>query len=181
MRHALSPQPYRRTSEYPSAVPPVAFSTIHSAAPSVGAWAGHCYRRILTWVILGVMIGGLVAGASREAAAEESPESPEVKTVTLVIDYGDGAQKRISDVPWKPAMTVLDVMQIAKQHPHGIDFRHRGTGKIAFLFQIDDLENESAGGKNWIFYVDQTRGTSSFAVAEVPAESTVLWSFEEYE
>ena len=125
----------------------------------------------------------LVIGIAIVSADEPPPREEPAATVELIVDYGDGAQKRLTEVPWKKDMTVLDVMRYATDHPHGITYEHRGKGEIAFLSKIDDVENEGGGGRNWIFYTgkkDEDRGQSSFAVAKPPVGSTILWRFEEY-
>ena len=62
-----------------------------------------------------MLAGGLVVGAAwaqdRTAASE---------TVRLVIDYNDGVEKHFTALPWKAGVTVFDLLQEAKRHPHGI-------------------------------------------------------------
>ena len=103
----------------------------------------------------------------------------DAKTLTLVIDYGDGVQKHFLGLACKRGMTVLDVLEAAKQHPRGIRFSYRGKGATAFLTQIDDLKNEGRG-KNWIYHVNGKVGDRSFAVFEVKPSDKVLWKFGEY-
>jgi hypothetical protein len=98
------------------------------------------------------------------------------KPVSLTVDYGDGVQKRFTAIPWKPGMTVLDVLETARKHPRGIRFKYRGSGSRAFLFQIDDIENEGKGD-NWIFRVNGTLGDRSFAIFKLNAGDAVLWEF----
>src|SRR2546427_5001000 len=73
----------------------------------------------------------LVATTSHWALAQSA-------TVRLVIDYGDGAVKIFTDLPWSKGTTVLDVMNAAQGRPHGITFKQTGSG-AALLTQIDDV------------------------------------------
>lgn len=137
-------------------------------------------------------IGTVVASQTTEKAQEtEVSDDPDQETAKpdkeapasvaeLTIDYGDGAQKRFTAVPWKEGMTVQDAMQFAKTHPHGVTFLSRGKGEFGFLSQIDDVKNQAGGGRNWIFYVNQERAEASFAVTRVPKAGAILWRFEEY-
>ncbi len=114
--------------------------------------------------------------SDKEARDKKAPAS----VVEMTIDYGDGAQKRFTAVPWKEGMTVQDALQFAKDHPHGVTFQSRGKGEFGFLSQIDDVKNQAGGGRNWIFYVNQERAEASFAVTTVPKAGAILWRFEEY-
>ena len=115
----------------------------------------------------------------KQANAKDDDTATKKKTtVALIIDYGDGAEKRLTAIPWKSEMTVKDAMEFAKRHPHGITFEYRGKGETAFLTKIDDAINQAANGQNWIFYIDEERGDSSFGIAKVPAGGAILWRFE---
>lgn len=121
------------------------------------------------------------------STAETGRDAKAVKaslpTVELVIDYGDGAQKRFSGIPWKKSMTVLDVLKAAQEHPHGISFSDRGSGETAMVTKIDDLANQSGGAdaKDWIFRINGRLGDESCGIADVRPGDTVLWKFERYE
>ena len=100
-------------------------------------------------------------------------------TVRLVIDYGDGAVKTFTELPWKKGVTVLDAMNAAKAHPHPIDFAFTGSGATAFLTRIDDLANQGsgAGKKNWQYWVNTGYGDRSFATFEVQASDVIFWRY----
>jgi hypothetical protein len=99
------------------------------------------------------------------------------KSVRLVIDYGDGAEKHFTALAWREGITVLDAMKAAQDHPRGIQFQFRGAGATAFLTQIDDLKNEGSG-RNWIYRVNGEFAERSFAAAKLEAGDAVLWKFE---
>jgi hypothetical protein len=105
-----------------------------------------------------------------------SAEEPAAK-VEVVVNYGDGVEKRFTAVSWKEEMTVLDAMKHAQNHPRGIKIEYRGSGATAFLTQIDDLKNEGSG-RNWIYRVNGELATRSFAIQELKRGDAVLWSFE---
>jgi hypothetical protein len=97
--------------------------------------------------------------------------------VRLVIDYGDGVIKTITGLPWTRGSTVLDVMNAAKDRPHGISFGYTGSGASAFLTQIDDIANEGGGKKNWQLWVNTSYADKSFAVYDVQPLDVVFWRF----
>jgi hypothetical protein len=97
--------------------------------------------------------------------------------VRMVIDYGDGVIKTITGLPWTRGSTVLDVMNAAKDRPHGISFGYTGSGASAFLTQIDDIANEGGGKKNWQLWVNTSYADKSFAVYDVQPLDVVFWRF----
>lgn len=121
----------------------------------------------------------VLAAHTRFADADEpKPDKPR-RTVELTIDYGDGFQKRYTQLKATAKMTVLEVLSAAKKHPRGIDFKSRGKGETAFVTQIDQLKNEGAG-RNWIFSVNGKQGKRSCGVTFVEAGDKVLWRFSKY-
>ena len=111
--------------------------------------------------------------------AESDSAKAQSATVRLVIDYGDGVSKTITNLPWAKGSTVLDVMNAAKSRPHGISFTYTGSGASAFLTRIDDTANEGGGGvkKNWQLWVNTSYADKSFAVHEVQPLDVVFWRF----
>jgi hypothetical protein len=98
-------------------------------------------------------------------------------TVRLVIDYGDGVIKTITGLPWAKGSTVLDVMNAAKNRPHGISFTYTGSGASAFLTGIDEAANEGGGKKNWQLWVNTRYADKSFGIYEVQPLDVVFWRF----
>ena len=100
-------------------------------------------------------------------------------TVSLTIDYGDGAQKRFPKIAWPQGRkgTVAEVLAYAEKHERGIQITARGKGETRFLEAIDGLENEGSGGKNWMFLVNGELGQSSYATTRVEPGADVLWEF----
>jgi uncharacterized protein DUF4430 len=101
------------------------------------------------------------------------------QTVRLVVDYGDGTTKTISDLPWAKGNTVLDAMLAAAGRPHGISFSYTGSGATAVMTRIDDAANQGGGtaNKNWQYWVNGSYGERSFAAFELQAQDVVLWRF----
>ena len=134
----------------------------------------HWTRRRALGALLAV--AWLVAGGlpgHRAAAQSTGP------TVRLLIDYGDGTIKIITDLPWAKGETVLDVMNNAKTHAHGISFTYTGSGASAYLTAIDDVQNQGGGTgrKNWQFSVNSAYGDRSFAAFEVQPLDVIFWRF----
>jgi len=122
-------------------------------------------------IILAMML--LAVAAAGERAPAQST------TVRLVVDYGDGVIKTITGLPWAKGSTVLDVMNAAKDRPHGITFSYTGSGASAFLTRIDDVANEGGSGakKNWQLWVNTSYAERGFGVSELQPLDVVFWRF----
>jgi hypothetical protein len=136
------------------------------------------------WLIAAVVATAVtcltVGSAERVCAGEKTPETVTLETVTLIVDYGDGVQKRLTDVAWRDGTTVLDVLKFAQRHPRGITFSYRGSQATALLTKIDDLENQGGRGLNWIYQVNGKLADRSFAIFQLQAGDTILWKFDRY-
>lgn len=124
---------------------------------------------------MGILLATLLlafAAAGDRAQAQSA-------TVRMVVDYGDGVIKTITGLPWAKGSTVLDVMNAAKDRPHGITFSYTGSGASAFLTRIDDVANEGGGGarKNWQLWVNTSYADRSFGAYEVQPLDVVFWRF----
>jgi hypothetical protein len=121
-------------------------------------------------IVLATMLLAIAAAGDRAHA--------QTATVRLVVDYGDGVVKTITGLPWTKGSTVLDVMNAAKDRPHGITFSYTGSGASAFLTRIDDVANEGGGAKkNWQLWVNTSYADRSFGVYEVQPLDVVFWRF----
>jgi hypothetical protein len=127
--------------------------------------------------------GKALESKSAETDKNAAPAAKALRTVELEIDYGDGAQKRFTDIGWRQSMTVLDVLKAAREHAHGISFSAHGSGETAMVTKLDDLTNQggASDAKNWIFRISGRMGDESCGIAEVHPGDTVLWKFGPYE
>jgi hypothetical protein len=118
-----------------------------------------------------------VAGESQSANWTPAPR-PTGKTVTLTIDFGNGARREFDDLPWAPGLTLGKLMEEAREFRPAINFAQQGTGKMAFLSSLEGVANESgADGRYWLYSVDGRHGDVSFAVQPLEAGAAVLWEF----
>jgi hypothetical protein len=124
---------------------------------------------------------GQVASAGGGKVATQSDPKPQ--TLELAIDYGDGSEKRFTDIAWKDSMTVFDVLRAAEDRPHGLTISSHGSGETLIVSKIDDLANQGGGktDKNWIFHVNGQMGDESAGIATVRPGDRVLWKFGPYE
>lgn len=131
-------------------------------------------RAILRFFALGIALLCASLAIPTPSRAQSAAQS-----VRLIVDYGDGSIKIFTDIPWSSGATILDVMNTAKAHPHGIAFNFTGSGATAFLTDIDGVANQGGGAdkKNWQYWVNTSYGDRSFAVRNVQALDTVFWRF----
>ena len=123
-------------------------------------------------------------GCRSERSTDKSPARLELApegepAVELVIDYGDGSEKRLKRIPYGDEMTVRQALEFAAAHPHGVKFKATGTGESAMLTSIDDLSNEGGGdGRNWLYRVNGKLATKSFDAYTLAPGDVILWKFE---
>jgi hypothetical protein len=106
--------------------------------------------------------------------------APSGQVIQLTIDFGDGAQKRFTAISFRDGMTVLDVLDAAKAHPHGITFAARGSGAMTLITKIDDLANQegAAGAKDWLFFVNDKLADRGCGAASVKPGDSILWRYQ---
>lgn len=140
---------------------------------------------LMLLVVLLVALGMVVLNRSFESAGDNSvarsawtpSDEPTGETVQLEIDFGNGAKRQIAALPWEPEMTVVDVLESAREFRPAVEFTQQGEGAGGFLTSLEGLANEGGGRRNWRFFVNDRPGETSFCVAEVAAGDRVLWEF----
>jgi hypothetical protein len=138
-------------------------------------------------IVLAACQLGLVSAAEPAGSKQKPLGRPPVlgaiaspaRTVEMVIDYGDGVQTRFTALPWREKMTVLDAVNAAAAHPHGVKSSVRGSGANAFVTQIADVKNEGGGkeSKNWLFSVNGVESEVGVGAAPLKPADVVLWRF----
>jgi len=155
--------------------------------------------RVFLLLAIGWGLGsGELAGTLRCAAAAEPPatgdagtgstnadppaESAKARptTVQLVVDFGDGFQKRYTRLAWMPGMTAWDVLQAAARHPRPLRVQHQGQKDTLLVLQIDGVAGGGPDEHHWIYRVNKNLAERSAGVVEVQAGDTVLWRLESY-
>lgn len=126
----------------------------------------------VAWILRGRGIRETTPGTPARPAIQADPSS---KIVSMTIDYGEGRRTRFEPVAWHKGMTIYELMRATPSDDLGL--KVRGTGESAFLTNLDGIENEGAGGRNWTYSVDGKAGDRSFAVYELEPGDQVLWTF----
>ncbi len=102
---------------------------------------------------------------------------PQGKSVSLTIDFGNGASKEYAALPWQEQMTVAEALTVARDFRPGIHFTQVGEGESGFLSSLDGLANEGAEGRNWLYQVDDQHAHVSYCVRKIEPGAHVLWTF----
>ena len=144
-------------------------------------------------LVAAALVGALLA-AFRRGGAEEATgarPTPTVKqaeswtpspkptgeSVSLTIDFGNGARRVFESLPYSPGMTLGQLMQQTGSFRPPVVFTQAGEGKMSFLTSLEGVANEGAGGRSWLYSVDGRHGEVSFAVQSLAPGSAVLWEF----
>lgn len=136
----------------------------------------------LTCLVAALAATGRASGRSQNRPVDQPVAAPipAAASVSLTIDYKDGARKVFAALPHSADMTVLDVLNLAARHPHGITYISSGSGESAFVKQIDDLKNQGGGAKarNWQFLVNGNVGTRGAGATRLKPGDGVVWDFD---
>jgi hypothetical protein len=152
------------------------------------------HRRLFGVVAAGSILPGMVAGllvllgvllmpvpAQGQGAGGAVPAAAEQKHVTLVVEYGEGVEKRWSRLDWKAGVTVAQVLSAADAMPGplGLELVARGDGERFFVKEIDGLANQGGGkaDRNWLFFVNGEMAKKSAGIVEVSAGDTIVWRY----
>jgi hypothetical protein len=121
------------------------------------------------------------APATQNAQPWTPAPRPEGETVSLTIDFGNGASRRWEALPFVPGMTLAGLMEEARRFQPSLVFTQRGEGKLAFLTSLEGVANEGGAGRYWIYSINGDDGQVSFAVQELEPGDAVLWEFRRQE
>lgn len=145
---------------------------------------------LVALVILGVLIGFAVWHARQQQATARAAAAiaPASTAITLLIDYGDGTQRRFTDLAHTPGMSVLDAMRLGAGHARPLGVAIKGEGEMSLLTRIDDLKNEtpttaaSPGAiRAWQFWINGQYGQVSLGAAKLNPGDRVSWAYRVYE
>ncbi len=128
-------------------------------------------------------LGGLSTTSTDSTAKENwSPSTrPAGQTVSMTIDFGNGARREFAALAYRDGMTVGDLMRQARDFRPQIRFALKGEGEMSFLTSLENVANEGGGGRNWLYSVDGKTGETSFEVCPLTPGAAVLWEFRQGE
>lgn len=112
-------------------------------------------------------------------------DQPVGHNVYLIIDYGNGVQKRFTNIPWTQGMTAFDAMNAAQQGPLPITLDPPKIGSdhaTYFLKSIDGVANQGGGAdkKNWQYWVNSTYADKGCGVWPLNPADVITWKFALY-
>ncbi len=116
-------------------------------------------------------------GANSTESWTPSPQ-PQGQTVSLTIDFGNGARREFDALPWTEGLTLGELMRRAAAFRPGVTYAQRGEGPMAFLTSLEGVANEGGGGRYWFYAVNDRRGETSFAVQPLEPGAHVEWVFK---
>lgn len=92
------------------------------------------------------------------------------RTITLTIDYGNGAQKSFAGIPWQQPDGILEVLKAASSISPGLVYETHGGGFTRGGQQpisIASIDGVAAGqDKQWLVWVNNQLTGSKFTEEE---------------
>lgn len=140
------------------------------------------------WVKWGQPDGGSSEelGARGEGVAADSTATqggwvpaprPVGKTVALSIDFGNGATREFTALPWRDGMMVADLMDAARHFRPSINYTQKGTQAQAFLTALEGVSQQASSDNYWFYEINGKRGIRSFGIQPLLPGDRVLWKF----
>ena len=120
---------------------------------------------------------GLTTGGSRAQGSWTPAPRPASETVSLTIDFGNGARRTFAALPWHDGIMLADLMAEARHFRPSITYAQTGTGAQAFLTSLEGVAQQAGQGNFWFYEINGKRGTCSFGVQPLNPGDRVLWTF----
>lgn len=136
-------------------------------------------QNLLRPLVLAVALLLLACGVGCDSSPANAPVTTglDIGSVDLVIDFGPGEKRNIEvAVPCSEKSTVFSILDRA-QKMGDLKFVSAGSGDTTFVKSIGSVENEGAGGSNWIFLVNDETGDKSAGIFSVKPADVVKWRF----
>jgi hypothetical protein len=78
-----------------------------------------------------------------------------MSTVSLTIDYSNGAQKHFSSIPWNKDLTILGAIQASGKIPPGVTISF-GSDRSGHATDpvIDEIPQGGKGASQWVIWVN---------------------------
>ena len=126
-------------------------------------------------VLLGILVVGQLMVPTEPGDPNNREPRPGAATVTQVIDTGNGPGDSVAR-EWRDGMTVLDLLRAS-----GARFEVQGSGREAFVTEIEGVANGGRGGAGWQYSVNDVLGEVSAGVEPLESGDRVLWKHGPYE
>ena len=105
------------------------------------------------------------------------PTAAESVQVSLKLDFQGQGENLELEMQVPGAATVFELLLLAKSQGE-LSFESTGSGELAFVTSINGIENEKAGGSNWVFYVNDELASAGSGDYKLSESDKVLWKFK---
>lgn len=133
------------------------------------------------WVVRlggdGSAVSPAASGATTSAAWTPAPR-PEGQTVSMTIDFGNGARREFDALPWTEGLTLGQLMREMADFRPALTYAQKGEGAMGYLTSLEGVANDGASGRYWFYTVDGARGQTSFEIQPLEPGARVLWVFK---
>ncbi len=99
------------------------------------------------------------------------------RTVSVMLDFGDGTVRTYEGVAFAEGETLFDVMLRLSERGDGFVFRHQPPGQYGIL--IDQIGNMASGadGKYWLWYENNRMGQVASDAYVLRPGDVIEWKF----
>jgi len=103
---------------------------------------------------------------------------PVGQTVSMTIDFGNGARREFDALAWSEGLTLGKLMREMADFRPALAYTQKGDGAMGYLTSLEGVANDGEGGRYWFYSVDDQRGQTSFQIQPLEPGARVLWVFK---
>lgn len=81
-----------------------------------------------------------------------------MNTVSVTVDYGNGARKSFTRLPWRKGLTLLEALDAARAVPPGIAVAYGSSRNGSVIDLTLDGLPEADGSGAWSVWIDERQG-----------------------
>lgn len=134
------------------------------------------------YILVGLLVLVLVPACQKgKSSTDPVPASGfQLVQVDFAVRF-DGLKPDIhlKSLEVSPGATVFDALETAANQC-GFKVGSRGSGAMLFVYSINDIENEGALGKNWLFHINGELANRGAGAFEPAPGDRIEWSLGDY-
>jgi len=137
----------------------------------------HFLRQLRCYVC---MVALLLIAACDRPNSDLPPTAASVSEtfeISMQLDFQGQGENLNLEIEAPKTASVFELLQIARSQGE-LEFESIGSGKLAFVTSINGIENEKAGGSNWVFFVNDQLGNTGSGDYKLNESDKVLWKFK---
>ncbi|TAL19235.1 DUF4430 domain-containing protein [Patescibacteria group bacterium] len=118
-----------------------------------------------------------LAPANTPAGSNQLSEVQKAKTVSVMLDFGDGTVRTFTDIDVSGTKTVFDLLKSLSESGKGFVFSYQPPGQYGVM--VEQIGNKKNGdeGKYWMFWMNNRLAEVAADRQSVAVGDVIEWKF----